>query len=80
MKMFFLKLWIIILGDKSCSRIIGLLLLLPSIISVLFVLINVFGFGFYSFGDLWDDYTSSFPFYLGFMGAIGAYLIKGTDK
>lgn len=107
MKIFILNLWKIILGNKSFTRIIGLILLIPPILSVFFFLLNVFGFGCeitqfeYLSGD-WSGnltvryaptynsdaggfaggagYTSSLPFYLGFMGAVGAYLIKGTDN
>lgn len=91
MKIFILNLWKIILGNKSFTRIIGLILLIPPILSVFFFLLDVFGFGceitqFEYLSAEWIGYydnggfTSSLPLYLGLMGAIGAYLIKGTDN
>lgn len=106
MKSSIFKLWKIIIGDKSFTRIIGILLLIPPILSVFFFLLSVFGLDcdliqFENLSEVWRGgyevyyapeysskaggfaggagYTSSLPFYLGFMGAIGAYLIKDTD-
>ena len=44
MKLLFKKLWISILGDKSFARIIGIIFLVPPILSVLFFLLSVCGF------------------------------------
>ena len=43
MKIFISNLWKIILGNKSFTRITGLVLLIRPILSVFFFLLNVFG-------------------------------------
>ncbi|WP_299436515.1 hypothetical protein [uncultured Maribacter sp.] len=78
------------------EKIIGIILLIPPILSVILFLLNLFvknigdipemsnlsseWTGSYGYDTGGGGYSSSIPFYFGLMAIAGAYLIKGTSK